>query len=69
MRLLPVLLIAAALIAAPNIASATYYQLVSCNYKYIPEFGTNKWVGVYESQYGNLFTAYFDSYCPQVINQ
>lgn len=50
-------------------ANATYYSLVSCNYKYIMEFSASKWVGVYKSQYGNLFTAYFDSYCPASINQ
>lgn len=50
-------------------ANATLYTRVSCNYKFIPELGTNKYVGVYKSQYGNLFTAYFDSYCPPTINQ
>jgi len=61
--------IAAALLLASANANATLYTLVSCNYKFIPEIGTNKYVGIYKSQYGNLFTAYFDSYCPATINQ
>lgn len=47
-------------------AHATYYSLVSCQYKYLPELSKNVWVGTYRSQYGNLFTATFDSYCPSV---
>lgn len=50
-------------------ANATYYTLVSCNYVYLPEFGRSMYVGVYKSQYGNLFTNYFQSYCPPAINQ
>jgi hypothetical protein len=50
-------------------ANATYYSLVSCNFKYIPEMSASKYVGVYKSQFGNLFTSYFDSYCPASLNQ
>lgn len=50
-------------------ANATYYSLVSCEFKYIPEISASKYIGVYKSQFGNLFTAYFDSYCPPSLNQ
>ena len=50
-------------------ANATFYSLVSCQYKWIPEFSASKYVGTYKSSYGNLFTTYFDSYCPPTINQ
>lgn len=62
-------LLALALLLASSSASATFYTLQSCNYQWIPEIGQNKYVGIYRSSYGNLFTAYFDRYCPPTINQ
>ena len=50
-------------------ANATTYYLVSCEYEYVMEYGQSYWVGVYQSQYGNYFTQYFNAYCPQVIQQ
>ena len=50
-------------------AHATLYILQSCNYTFMLEFSKHKWVGVYESVYGNSFVFYFDSYCPATINQ
>ncbi len=49
-------------------ASATLFTLVSCDFQYLPEFGSSKWIGTYQSTFGNYFTLYFDSYCPPVIN-
>ena len=50
-------------------AHATYFFLESCEYKWVPEYGKSMYVGTYKSQYGNYFTAMFDTYCPQTINQ
>lgn len=50
-------------------ASATYYGLESCKFKYVTKLKANKYVGLYRSQYGNLLTAYFDSYCPASVNR
>ena len=50
-------------------AFATYYELVSCEYKYIPEMSKSMYVGVYKSQYGNSFTKMTTSYCAASINQ
>lgn len=49
-------------------AHATYYSLVSCDYEYVPEIGRSKYIGTYRSQYGNLWTGMFDSYCPASLN-
>ena len=57
------------LLLLASTADAAYYQLQSCEYKYIPEIGQSKYIGTYKSSFGNYFTAYFDSYCPPVINQ
>ena len=65
-KLLAIVATAFALVAASQ-ANATYYSLVSCDYKYMPEMGKSVYVGTYKSQYGNLFTKYFDSYCPPSI--
>jgi hypothetical protein len=50
-------------------AFATYFTLVSCEYKYIPEYQESLYVGLYRSEFGNYFTAYFTSYCPASISQ
>lgn len=62
------LLLIALLFSAAQ-AHATMYTLVSCDYKFIPEYGRSLYVGTYRSQYGNLFSATFSSYCPAVINR
>lgn len=47
---------------------ATYYSLQSCDYQWVPEYGKSVYVGVYKSQYGNIFTKTFDRYCPASLN-
>lgn len=42
--------------------------LESCDFKFLPEYGKNVYIGTYKSAYGNYFTQTFDSYCPQIIN-
>ena len=61
------LLILLALLFAAN-AYATYYTLVKCEYKYVPEYSRNLYLGKYKSQYGNYFYKYFESYCPASFN-
>ncbi len=62
-------LLLAALVLVSFPAHATYYQLVSCSYQYVPEYRANVYIGTYRSQYGNFFTRTFTSYCPASINQ
>lgn len=50
-------------------AHATMYMLVSCEFQFVPEYNRSVYIGTYKSQYGNLFTATFDSYCPATINR
>ena len=48
---------------------ATLAFLQSCEYKWIPEYGKNYYVGIYKSSISNnKFTKLFDSYCPQTID-
>jgi len=61
------LFVSASLLASVP-AHATYYRLVSCEYEWVPELNATKYVGVYESEYGNLWTGMFDSYCPASLN-
>lgn len=63
------LALAVSLLLVTSNASATLYTLVTCNYKWVPEISRNVYVGTYKSSYGNLFTAYFNRYCPPTINQ
>lgn len=63
------LVVALFLISQCNKAEAkTYYTLVSCTYKYMPEYGGSRYFGIYRSQYGNTFTWVGDYYCPASIN-
>ena len=55
-------------VGAASQAYATYYSLVSCDFRYMPEYGKSLYVGTYKSQYGNLFTKTFNSYCPASIS-
>lgn len=50
-------------------AHATYYSLVSCQFKFVPEYRGNVYIGVYRSQYGGTFTGVFKNYCPATINE
>jgi hypothetical protein len=61
------ILIGLVLISFP--AHAAYYQLVSCTFQYMPEYRRNVYIGTYRSQFGNLFTQTFLTYCPASINQ
>lgn len=62
------LTVPAATLAWVTPAHATYYTLVSCDFKFVPEYGRNVYIGTYRSQYGNLFTKSFTSYCPASIS-
>jgi hypothetical protein len=62
-----ILLAAVVLISFP--AHATYYQLVSCQMRFMAEYHANVYIGTYRSQYGNLFTRTFTTYCPQSISE
>jgi len=65
MKLLMIVL----MLLVASTAHATYYQLESCKYEYLPEFGSSKYIGIYKSQFGNRFVMYFDTWCPAVVNQ
>jgi hypothetical protein len=62
------ILVGFVLVLASMNASAAYYTLVSCEYKYVPEYGQSVYVGLYKSSYGNYFTRTFNSYCPASIS-
>lgn len=51
-------------------AHAAYYSLVSCDFKYVPEYSKSVYIGVYKSSLsGNTFTKTFNSYCPSSFTQ
>ena len=50
-------------------AYAVMYFLEDCKYTYVMEYQKHIYVGTYKSQYGNYFTANFDSYCPSTLNR